>query len=372
MMAPPTRDELLALFERFDAAQSKLNDMINWYNERPSVRVKFARHKYDNSVRTDVSAYDFYDVQRGGVLTGNSKPGAELYIYATIVKCAGDSFGYRQFMPPSAVKDEWLARTTGGALIERGSGNDHDYLIDISNVAWQTEAVKQIVSSATTYNANVYVDEVDWTYIYPWPQLASGLRIKTMQTQAAWQAAWLDFLTRLATALHLAGKKLWINFGANYDLADPWQFKVANVVDGINIEFFGGREGVKQPPTSVNDGWPAQVAFVADVERQLQKAAHVHCSSNSQEVIDYAFYSWLLGTEFNGSFAAGLTYGVRDYLPSAVAQQGAAKLGAPLGPYDIVDPGLYRRKFVGGLVTVNPRTTFRGGMAAFSGNITIY
>jgi hypothetical protein len=377
-MTPPTKAELEALMDDLESAHVTLDRMITDFDDPPSPSpqptVKYAQHQYDNSVPVDLSnGCTFYDTQRGGSFA-NASPfrfGREVYIYATIVKCVGDPNGFRQFMKPAAVKDGWLARTASGSLISRGSGDNRDLLIDIINPLWQDAAVANIVNEAVIGNVHgVYVDEVDWTNIYPWPLLKVGNKVKTMPYDADWQRAWLTFLTKLSQALAEHALKLWINLGANYDINDSWQSQLVNVVHGVNIEFFVGREGVGQPPTNVNDAWLQQGEFVAAVENR-GKAAHVHCSSNTPDVINYAFLSWLMFTQFNGSFSAGLTYGGRAVFPDSALASLADLLGSPTtGVMGTVSTG-YARSFQHGTVFVNPWSLVRNGMPALSGRITL-
>lgn len=315
-----------------------------------TVKIRFAQHKYANNTPTDLSVFDVYDLQRGWQASKPLKAGGELYIYTTVVRRVSDPDGLTQFLRPSAVPDAWCAHTPNGGLVTRDRGDGPEQLINIAVKDWRAQAIPKIVAEVVLYDATgLYLDEVDAWWKYAWPMIATS-GAKEFTTERYWRSLWLELLGQLADALHARGKKLWVNLGADYSITDQWQKYVVDIVDAVNIEFYTGREGVGAQPTTMNDGWWSQGNFVAAVE-QAGKPVHVHSSSLNQQVTDYAFCSWLLHTEFLGSFSASRDYGGQISIPSRRAD--AERLGRPLGKREQTDSG-YRRRFEGGLVTVDP------------------
>lgn len=346
---------------RDEALSTRARDLaVALQNYQPApepspVTIRFAQHKYDNRTATDVSAFDVYDLQRGFTLAGDPRPGAELYVYATIVRRPSDPQGLTQFLKPNLVPDSWCAHTPIGDLVTRVRGEGPEQLINFAVAQWKAMAIPNIVDEVVKYNATgLYVDEVDAWWKHAWTSIASS-GAREFKTEGYWRNMWVTFLTDLAAALHAKGKKLWINLGADYKLVEPWQAALFEIVDAFNIEFYTGREGVDSGPTTTRDGWLSQNAFVAAVE-QRGKPVHVHSSSLDQKVTDYAFLSWLLHTEFLGSFSASLDYGGTFAFPDGALWTKAKALGRPVGKREPNGSGGFFRLFEHGTVTVKPST----------------
>lgn len=327
----------------------------NYTPDAPPVaktKIRFAQHKYDNRAPTVMTSFDVYDLQRGFTPSGQLQKDAELYLYATIVRRPSDKDGLTQFLKPALVPDIWCAHTPDSKVVTRTRGEGPEALINIAVAAWRALAIPTIVDEVVRYNATgLYVDEVDAWWRYAWTSIPSGAR--EFKTEAYWRSMWQGFLRDLAEALHAKGRKLWINLGADYNLADPWQSSLVDIVDAVNIEFYTGREGVGESPTTTSDGWLSQNSFVAAVE-QRGKPVHVHSSSLDQRVTDYAFCSWLLHTEFLGSFSASRDYGGVVASPDGALWTKALSLGAPVGKREPNTIGGFSRQFEHGLVTAKP------------------
>lgn len=353
----------LAFAVRLEDLSTRASDLaVGLQNYEPMqpepTRIRFAQHKYNNSTPTDFGVFDVYDVQRGFKFTGTSmlKPQAELYIYATIVRRPSDPDGLTQFLPPRLVPDSWCAHTPTGGLVTRTRGEGTEVLVNFAVAQWRAQAIPTIVEAVVLHNATgLYLDEVDAWWKYAWTSIAST-GAKEFKAEAYWRNMWVTFLKELADALHARGRKLWVNLGADYNLADPWQSALFEIVDAFNIEFYTGREGVGAGPTTTNDGWLSQGAFVALVE-QRGKPVHVHSSSLDQKVTDYAFCSWLLHTEFLGSFSASRDYGGTFAFPDGAVWTKAQALGSPVGkrePDSTING--FSRAFEHGSVRVKPST----------------
>jgi len=194
----------------------------------------------------------------------------------------------------------------------------------------------------------LYLDEVNQELLWAWPVYPVEF-----PTPVSWRATLATFVSRLSTTLRSTGKKLWINLGADYDVADPWQASLINSADGINIEQFVGRDMSGYPP-AVGADWLRQVTFLQKVESS-GKQIHVHAATTKQGVVDLAFGSYLLGTSFRGSFSASGDYSGAVQFPSSGLLASARKLGAPKGPFTMAtETSTGIRTYANGLVSVNP------------------
>lgn len=319
------------------------------------VRLKTALHRY--LVTGPKPTVDYYDLQRWADFRRTDFPAtSEVYLYISTAEVTGDKEGWTWPLPPGQIKDAYRAHRADG-LVTRGTGNDVTNLLNLANPDLISTIVKdQLLVMQITHADGVYLDEVDQTWEWGYP----GMTPREFPTIAEWQVAMANLVEKLAAGLQGVGKKLWINLGADYSATNPWQKRLISAADGINIEHFIGREAVGQPPSTTATDWVSQVGFLRDVE-WLGKAVHVHCSSSKQSVVDYAYVSWLLGTEFRGSFTASglIANGSSDYsgtlavpTPSLVAS--ATALGTPYGPFVTQGSALRTRTFAKGALTVNP------------------
>lgn len=353
------------------AAVNTLQSYVDsWDPPEPAApRIRFAVHKYDNSTPVDFASAHVFDLQRG-YSSNTASNGAEIFLYATMVRRPGDKNGYTQFLRPSVVPDSWCAhfKDRPDELVTR-SINGGDTLINISHPEWQVRAIANIVAEVFARSADgVYLDEVDWSQTFGWPVL-NERACAEFPTQYVWRSELLQFIQRLAGELHANGKKLWINHGANAAVDPQWHNNILRTVDAVNSEFFIGREGVGKSPSVLSDGWEEQTAYVAEAER-MGLAAHVRCSSTKQEVVDYAFLSWLAVTELHGSFSASTAYSGTIVRPSLALLDKAMKLGKPTAGYASSAYGYYRQ-FERGVVRVNPFTVTKNGAASKTGSIVL-
>ena len=362
--------------EDMTVLRSKLDSLLqDWPTTPPpptaAPGLRFAVHKYDNTTPVDFSAASFYDLQRGYRVGATPRStDQELYLYVTMVKRPGDENGYTQFLKPSVILEEWLAhfKAEPWSHVTR-SINGGDTLINISNAQWQAKAIANVVSEVLAHNATgLYLDEVDWSLSFGWPIVKDHPCLE-FPSDREWRAALLQFVQRLAGELHVHGKKLWINHGANAWVDPEWHNNILRSVDAVNSEFFIGREGVGDPPAKMGNGWEEQTSYVAEAEK-LGLAAHVRCSSTNQSVVDYAFLSWLAVTSFRGSFSASSNYAGPIARPSMELLSKAYALGRPIAGYASSAYGYYRQ-FEKGVVRVNPFLATKNGMLSGTGSIVL-
>jgi len=325
------------------------------------VRVKFANHRYYGSGPYPLA--DFYDLQAGSWDRAMIPTSTEIYREVTTARNV-EPLGLRQFLPPAQVPDTWLAHYPSGSPVWRSANSPQgDFLLNVAHPDLLTAITGNLKAITEGYHG-LYLDEIDnrmWGY--------GGDMPKEFPNIPAWQAAHLKLVQTVAAELHRLGRKLWINLGADYDITDPWQRALVDAVDGVNIEHFIARAAVNMSPAT-GIAWHQAVKFTNDVEK-LGKQIHAHASGVYQPYTDYAFLSWLCGTEFRGSFSASVTYSGMLYFPSADLVTSARRLGAPQGPYYEHMDGSASRAFDNGYVDVNKTTSDLPGLKHLTGRITV-
>lgn len=358
--------------EKLMSLRSKLDSLIAGWPVTPppppvpaANRIRFGVHQYDNKNPVDFSQGDVFDLQRG--FRPAIPPGKEGYIFTNMLRRPGDKDGLTQFLPPAQVVDPMCVHLPNGALLGRIRESGYENLVNFSNPLWQSRAITKILQECRSANANLYLDEVDNIPDWAWSAL-DGEGSKEFPTDESWRSGLLQFVSVLASALHQDGRKLWVNLGASYQLQDPWQRQLLSVVDGVNIEFFVGREGVGQPVLMSPD-WERMPEFLSEAE-SLGVPIHVRCSSTNQSTVDFAFCTWLAGTMLKGSFSASTNYAGSIQLPSASLRTLANQLGQPTGKYQNSLHGYYRQ-FERGVVRVNPFRTQRGSLLPSTGAIVL-
>lgn len=324
----------------------------------PAPVVRWATHRYFGNGPKPADA-SFFDLQQyQGFQRSEYPAGAQLFAYLTTCSRKSDAVGWTTPLTTGEIMDSMLAHYPSGSLVTRKNGDDT--LLNLVNPDVLARFETSAVADAGPFDG-IYLDEVDlkmWGY--------SGVYPREFPSEAAWAGAHRALVLRLSAALHNRGKKLWVNLGADYDLSNPVQLEIVKAVDGVNIEFFVGREGVSQAVATGAD-WLRQTRFVRECE-VLGTPVHVHASTIFQPVVDYAFGSWLIATEFRGSFTASREYSGAFIKPSPYLVYTAGTLGAPIGA--VRSNGInYERPFQGGVLEINSQTVSRGGLAPMTWRI---
>lgn len=345
------RDELVTLkieTENLITGISDLRDdfdaFLETYTEPTTPnQIRYATHRYDgNGPRPTV---DFADLQDSPYWNRNQwTRGTEVYRYATTATNAEPN-GWRNLLPPARVMGR-VAHNLDGSVVQRSVNGDR--LLNIADPSLRLDSATWLRDRcvAAGYDG-IYLDEVDETCAYGYP---TAIQPREFPTPALWRAAMQSYIQTLAGILHNADRKLWVNLGSS---VTPWNDAIISLVDGVNSEFFIGREGVNAP-VSTGTVWLTQLQLGQKVEG-AGKEWHAHASTVNQQVVDYAFCSWLLATSFRGSFSASRDYGGAIVKPSPVLLTAAAKLGLPAGPFGGPNTaGTYTRNFQGGHVAVTP------------------
>lgn len=351
------RDDILSkVNDRFAGLSKLINPAPDPIPTPSGQKIRFATHRYYQS--GPIVPADFYDLQDSQYLDLSKFYTGETYRYATTAFRAGSPVD--QLMDPTSMTEDDLAHTSASRTVatrfKRANG---DVLLNLANPRTLDKIMnyqKQLVVSRGF--TGVYVDEIDkQSYGY------SGRYPNEFPTESAWQTAHVNLVSGLEARLGLAGKKLWINLGGATSAQDPWiqPWLRTSVEFSVNNEFFVAREGIGAVP-AVGAEWDTYVRFLSDMER-IGFPVHVHASTATQSLVDYAFVSWVLGTEFLGSFTASPDY-AGGFLKPSTALLAAVESRLPvLGTYVEAPNGTRYRTFSGGRrLTVNPQETAISGI----------
>lgn len=323
--------------------------------------VRFANHRYYGSGPKD--AADYYDLQDSEWFKRSDWPAnREVYRYATTATNT-EPGGWRNILPPHLVEGR-VARNSDGTVVSRQANGDQ--LLDITNAGVRIDSAVWLTQRAVSAGYDgVYLDEVDETYAYGYPSA------RFPWTVTVWQSAMAALVTSLGATLRGKNKKLWVNLGADYTQNQTFVDSVIANADGVNSEYFVAREKLGLPATT-DATWARQLELGLRVQA-AGKAWHAHASTTSMIVADYAFCSWLLVTDFKGSFTASVDYSGAFVKPSPDRLAKVALLGPARGVGYVKTPsGLYSRQFLNGQVLVNPTNVAINAMPARSGGFTTY
>jgi hypothetical protein len=316
--------------------------------------IRSAVHRY--WLQGPILDVDFYDLQDSQWIDMTKFPStAKKFRYVTTC-CSPttDAPGDRQFMKPN---DSWpyIAKDPTKRPITRTANKDS--LLDIGSPELRNRVVANIKNLVRPGGVDkfdgLYMDEVDDTWIYGYPGFARPGGVD------AWQNDMANFVAAVSNEIHRLGKQLWINLGLTGTASTAWRNTMINLADAINIEYFIGKDKLNEQPDT-GDDWIYRVGELADIEN-MGKPVHAHCSSENGPTIDYAFASWLMGTQFRGSFCASMDYTGDVYGTTTARMNAARQLGRPTGAMGTVSTG-YMRNFEHGMVLVNPFSKTMAGM----------
>jgi hypothetical protein len=323
--------------------------------------IRSAVHRY--WLQGPIPDVDFYDLQDSQWIDMTKFPStAKKFRYVTTC-CSPttDAPGDRQFVKPND-SFPYVAKDTNGRPITRTANKDS--LLNIGSSMLRNVVVNNIKNLVRPGGVDkfdgLYMDEVDDTWFYGYPGFTRPGGVD------AWQLDMVNFVADVSNELHRLGKQLWINLGLTGTSSTAWRNTMINLADAINIEYFIGKDKLNQAPDT-GDDWIYRVGELADIEN-MGKPVHAHCSSENGPTIDYAFASWLMGTQFRGSFCASVDYTGDVYGTTTARMNAARQLGRPTGAMGTVSTG-YMRNFEHGMVLVNPFSKTMAGMEPMASKI---
>ena len=196
----------------------------------------------------------------------------------------------------------------------------------------------------------VFIDDVSPTMKYH----RDPHDIAQYRTDRAYAAATRSALETIAPRIRATGKLAFGNLGAWSEYPSEVN-EFLDFLDGGLDEFFG-KWGDK-PGKGYADAARWKVGL--DNLRRAQRAgktflAVTHSRRTDGAAARYGYASVLLGAEGRAAFALHDDYGTETWFPEY-----DIPLGTPTGPAEADASGVYRRRFTGGLVVVNPTETTR-------------
>ncbi len=281
-----------------------------------------------------------------------ANPHLKIFVYVDMLRAViGGTQSCTLASTDVAQHSDWLLTGTGGQPILV----DNTYHMDIGNPAYQQACVNGAIATAKQGGFDgVYFDGVDGSPAYGFGP--SPVPVMPKYTNVAvWQAAVTSLLQLAAPQIHAAGLKLIGNIGGEAPaLFQTWE----GIMDGAEDESFTDDTG---GTAQWLYWWPAEVADMLWSEAH-GKLLLVHSHNKTELGNTYGLATMLLAANGNTSYstANGNYAGYEQWYPE---YDQAALLGAALGGA-VKDPnGIYERRFVHGVVLVNPSMNTVGGIA---------
>lgn len=280
-----------------------------------------------------------------------------------LTRVANDTAGRQAY---SHWDNSWYARDKAGNQIASTTwGAGQNYLIDVGNIDYQAESARFLVAKCQSEGWDgIYLDEINEHLSYAGYAIPPGYG-----TDAAFQAAQLAYVTKVAYALWQAEYTCHINLGSSYN---DWAKAITLACSGQHVEYWIAQRTMGRLASIENGEWRRQLDWLTWNE-QHQRETICQADARSTQDVLFALATYLLATEgrakfaaFNGTYGAGGAGGA--WWVSEMDT--ALKLGAPLGTWTL-SGGLYSRKFERGAVTVNPTQKPISTMTATSGLIEL-
>ena len=252
----------------------------------------------------------------------------------------------------------WLLRNATGDLITRPYGNDTDALVDVGSPAVQQQSYEGMLRQAKADGWDgIFLDDVLPTLRF-WLPSGHPQDVLRYPTDARWGAATRSFLASVGPRLRAQGLLVVANTccSLTYRQRGDW----ASLLDGTMDEGFLSPATDRTTPLSTTsptvwNDWRGYLAEVVAAEASGKIfLAHTPGEPGQPTRRRYALATFMLAWnegrsrfEYHTSDSSE-SWGGSDY-------DDAMRLGAPLGAYERLASGLYRRAFQGGLVLVDPR-----------------
>jgi hypothetical protein len=254
--------------------------------------------------------------------------------------------GYEQ---ADAAHPDWFLKDTSGRRITEG-GYDWLYMADVANAgyqdAWATNVAQRLASGAWD---GVFLDDVNTTAKYHTDPSA----IAAYPTDAAYQSAVRSMLAAVGPRLRAAGKLAIPNVGSWSEypaVAKDWLQFVDGGMDEMFVKW-STSPGVGYRPAI---DWKTQVNAIQAAESMGKRyLAVTQAGSGDTQAQRYGWASVLMAAKDTTSYLAGTNYNSDpEWLPEY-----DAPIGTPTGAMTALGNGAYTRRFVNGLVVVNPSSS---------------
>ncbi len=281
-----------------------------------------------------------------------ANPHLKVFVYVDILRAViGGTQSCTQESTDVSQHPNWLLTGTNGQPIIA----NNVYHLDIGNPAYQQACADGAIAQARSGDFDgVYFDGVDAAPAYgfgagPVPVIPEYNRLPP------WQNAITALLQLMVPQIHAAGYKVIGNIGGETPaLFTEWE----GIMDGAEDESFTDDTG---GTAQWLYWWPDELYDMAWSEAH-GKILLVHSHNLTEAGNTYGLATMMLAANGNTSYstANGGYGGYEQWYPE---YDQAEALGAPLGQASRLANGVWERKFVHGIVLVNPSTNTIGGIA---------
>ena len=250
---------------------------------------------------------------------------------------------------------EWFLRDPSGALVTRSyAPGETDYLMDVGSASYADAAASSVLAQARRDGWDgVFLDDALPTVRY-WVRGGSPGEVARYPTDSAWSAATRRFLAVVGSRLRAAHMTVIANtccnvtYGAARRLGEP-----ARRHDGRGL-----REPDQRPHVAARVHLGDELERLARLPGRggVRRAEQASCCSRTSAGL--AAIGRVRGTDSRRSCWRPARNLVRvsrlryrgDVVPHFTT---ALSLGRPLERYRVIAPGVYRRRFLHGIVLVN-------------------
>jgi hypothetical protein len=242
---------------------------------------------------------------------------------------------------------QWLLRDRAGQPI-RCAGYSYLWAMDVGNRGFQRRWAKEVVGELKSQGWDgVFIDNVNPTIRY----YHDPADVARYPTDAAYSAAMTSALSYIAPRVHGAGKLVMANIGSwpNYRATG---MRWLRYLDGAMDERFTKFMPARGRGYRSQGEWQTELAILRQTQRQGKWFMGIAQSSDGDVQAErFGWATMLLGSSGHATFALqnDAEYGIETWFSDY-----EAPLGRALGGAREQSSGIYRRRFSGGLVLVNP------------------
>jgi hypothetical protein len=265
-----------------------------------------------------------------------------------VVERDGDPNGYSTALSPAEIPSAWYYWRNGQKITRIGPNGDFDIFVNPGNPDYIKAVVAKLPGVIRGVGAQaVLLDEYDENPNYSFQN--SGVLASTHQ------AGLLALLRAVAPAMRAQGLETIVNLGANYWPMTQWVRDISLAADGVWIEqFIGRRLAGYAAPATIGDMWESQIQYGFWMTQQGKRFT-VNVAHSDQEVINYAFLSYLLIADSKSAFCSQPGgNGTPAYVSNSLLEAAYA-LGPATGSMVLnISTGTATRQFANGSVSVFP------------------
>jgi hypothetical protein len=256
----------------------------------------------------------------------------------------------------NASHPDWFLKTRSGARVARSTGKQTSYLMDVGSTGYAQQWAANVTAQAKRDGWDgVFMDDA-LTTVRWWLPSHNLADVASYPSDPAWQAAMAHFTAVVGPILHQRGLVGIANIDGTVSAPAARRSYMAPIDGALDEGFVNPGVGhhaalAVDQPGAWND-WNAYLRELVDAEA-AGKTILAETEGDAWDAARnrYAEATFLLAANGRSSFE----FHSNDVAPTWMADGDLAlRLGAALGSYERLPNGLYRRRFVNGMVLVNP------------------